>query len=384
MEHTSVAFLEHWISLFGFPKKIVSDQGKEFDNQLFKQISTFSGMTRNMTSPYHPMANGQAESSVKEVLRYARKFVEGNEWLPLLPNIRFAHNSAFNGSIKRTPYEAMFKKLPLLPGHIIDETRMPNYKDDVISSRLHHFATLRPQVMQESKTAFLQWKKMYDKKSKLRKFEPGDKIFVRSPSMPGQYHKFQQKFNGPFVVTNVSPAGNLEIIPYDTKFGHKRKIIHVNNARLAPAALQFFDRQVGPNENLNVHQETNRLRKTSPHPNSSWIQTGSEDDDVRYPEFSSLAAPDPVSSSSSSSDDALPSSPSTQSPNLSDAETGSDSTFHSPVGNTTDTTDSTEEEPEMPPAAPPRDARQTRSQRGQILSPSILSKYLPLRRRRNE
>ena len=203
--------------------------------------------------------------------------------------------------------------------------------------------------------------------------------------MPGQYHKFQQKFNGPFVVTNVSPAGNLEIIPYDTKFGHKRKIIHVNNARLAPAALQFFDRQVGPNENLNVHQETNRLRKTSPHPNSSWIQTGSENDDVRYPEFSSLAAPDPVSSSSSSSsDDALPSSPSTQSPNLSDAETGSDSTFHSPVGNTTDTTDSTEEEPEMSPAAPPRDARQTRSQRGQILSPSILSKYLPLRRRRNE
>ena len=43
---------------FGFPKIIISDQGREFNNKMLDEILEQVGTEHRRTSPYHPQCNG--------------------------------------------------------------------------------------------------------------------------------------------------------------------------------------------------------------------------------------------------------------------------------------------------------------------------------------
>ena len=53
-----------WNDLFpvhGFPKRIHSDQGANFESKLIKELLTLSGVEKSHTTPHHPMGNGVVE-----------------------------------------------------------------------------------------------------------------------------------------------------------------------------------------------------------------------------------------------------------------------------------------------------------------------------------
>ncbi|XP_055944570.1 uncharacterized protein YagA-like [Argiope bruennichi] len=65
-------FFKHWIARFGCPVRITTDQGRQFESDLFRALSQLLGIKRIRSSPYHPQANGLIEEfhrPLKEALR---------------------------------------------------------------------------------------------------------------------------------------------------------------------------------------------------------------------------------------------------------------------------------------------------------------------------
>ena len=63
IEATTVAraFVDHWISRFGAPETLSTDQGKQFEAQVFTALLQLSGCRRIRTTAYHPASNGMIE-----------------------------------------------------------------------------------------------------------------------------------------------------------------------------------------------------------------------------------------------------------------------------------------------------------------------------------
>ena len=57
----AVAFLNIWVSRFGVPLYLITDQGKQFESELFKTLSKLLGFHRLRTTSYHPQSNGMVE-----------------------------------------------------------------------------------------------------------------------------------------------------------------------------------------------------------------------------------------------------------------------------------------------------------------------------------
>ena len=52
---------DKFFSHYGWPEKILTDQGKSFENRLFRELCVMAEIQKIRTTAYHPQGNGACE-----------------------------------------------------------------------------------------------------------------------------------------------------------------------------------------------------------------------------------------------------------------------------------------------------------------------------------
>lgn len=109
------ALVQHWIARFGVPLRITTDQGRQFESELFEQLNRLLGTNHLRTNSYHPQANGIIENWHR-TLKASIMCHNTPKWFDKLPIILLGMRSVLKEDIQATPAEMVYGTTLRLPG----------------------------------------------------------------------------------------------------------------------------------------------------------------------------------------------------------------------------------------------------------------------------
>ncbi|GFX65223.1 retrovirus-related Pol polyprotein from transposon opus [Trichonephila clavipes] len=113
-ETASKAFYEHWVCRFGVPGKIVTDQGRQFESQLFRSLAAICGAKVAHATSYHPQCNGKVER-LHRTLKGAIKAHNNIKWTETLPTILLGLRTALRPDTNHTIAQMVYGSNIRLP-----------------------------------------------------------------------------------------------------------------------------------------------------------------------------------------------------------------------------------------------------------------------------
>ncbi|XP_046417416.1 uncharacterized protein LOC124178223 [Neodiprion fabricii] len=117
-ETVAAALYNGWISLFGTPLTITTDQGTQFKSSLFASLARAVGAEKIRTTPYHPQSNGLVER-MHRTLKAALMCKLGAShptWLQLLPSVLLGLRTTYKEDLQASPAELLFGTSLRIPG----------------------------------------------------------------------------------------------------------------------------------------------------------------------------------------------------------------------------------------------------------------------------
>lgn len=115
------ALFNGWISRFGCPATITTDQGRQFESSVFKQLTALMGTNRIRTTSFHPQANGLVER-FHRVLKGSIKAHENPKWTESIPSILLGLRAAVKPDIKASSADLVYGTSLRLPAELFSES----------------------------------------------------------------------------------------------------------------------------------------------------------------------------------------------------------------------------------------------------------------------
>lgn len=134
-ETTCKVLVNHWISRFGCPITITTDQGRNFESRLFRELTNSIGANRIRSSPYHPQSNGMIERFHRH-LKAAVIAHSHKKWTEILPVVLLGIRSAIKNDTNASSAELVYGTTLRLPSDILTCTNVAQTPDDSYVSRL--------------------------------------------------------------------------------------------------------------------------------------------------------------------------------------------------------------------------------------------------------
>jgi cleavage and polyadenylation specificity factor subunit 1 len=119
------ALLTCWKSRFGCPQIITTDQGRQFESQLFQSLAKLCGIQLSRTAAHHPAANGPVERFHRK-LKAAIMCHADQTWTEELPLVLPGIRTKFKEDLQASVAELVYGELLRIPGELLTPTANPD------------------------------------------------------------------------------------------------------------------------------------------------------------------------------------------------------------------------------------------------------------------
>lgn len=223
----------------------------QFTSDMMEQINKTLMMKHTMSSPWHAEGNSIVERVNGTIKTTLTKLIseQPKEWDRFLNPLLFALRDCIHESHGYSPYELLFGRKCRGPMRILKELWMKDEADEEVKNVYEYIGDLRNRIKetcnlaaQEIEKSQAKSKTRYDKKTKERKLQVGDKVLLL---LPTSNHKLMLKWKGPFSVVE-------RVNPFDYKIevkNGKYKTYHINMLK------RYIERDTGQIEALGRERE---------------------------------------------------------------------------------------------------------------------------------
>ena len=205
--------VQTWFSRYGVPKNIITDQGTQFESDIFKSLSLTYGFHHARTTAYHPQSNGLIERFHRALKSSLRCHSTSPNWVKTLPLILLGWRNTLSRPLNASPAQVLFGCGTALPVELVDITT-PASDDDMENARNSFRAIDSNPLFTESSSP----KFFIPKDLSSAKF-----VWLKSPFSTS----LSPFYTGPFKITARNDS-TLDILVKD-------KVQKVNLARVKPA-----------------------------------------------------------------------------------------------------------------------------------------------------
>src|SRR6218665_44187 len=255
-EATTVAkaFVETVVVRYGVPLQILTDQGRNFEGQVFSEMCRLLEIDKARTTTYHPRCNGMIERFLRTMNSMISKVVEESQrnWDTVLPCVLGAYRASCHETTGYSPNYLLFARENRAPLDLVyGLPKVPTEKSvtyaDYVEELARKFREAYDLVRQNLGKAAERRKRMYDMRVRPVRFKTGDLVYCFSPRRyVGRSPKWDRHFTGPYrVVQQCGPVNYL--VPRSTRAKPFR--IHVDKLRLCQSDTnESVPKAVAPEE----------------------------------------------------------------------------------------------------------------------------------------
>ncbi|GJT72829.1 putative reverse transcriptase domain-containing protein [Tanacetum coccineum] len=253
------------VARHGVPISIISDRDSRFTSMFWQSMQEALGTCLDMSTAYHPQADGQSDRTIKileDMLRACVLDFRGS-WDVHLLLVEFSHNNSYHSSVRCAPFEALYGRKCHSP---------------IMLAKVREGQLIGPELVQETtkkishikdrlKAARDRQKSYANKRRKPLEFSVGDYVLLKGSPWKGVVRfgkkgKLTPKFVGPFeIIKKIGPLAYRLNLPEELDGVHGT--FHMSNLKkcLTDLTLQVPFDEIQVDAKLNFVEELVEILK---------------------------------------------------------------------------------------------------------------------------
>ncbi|MCG8623183.1 MAG: DDE-type integrase/transposase/recombinase, partial [Proteobacteria bacterium] len=216
---------EEVICRWGSPDVIITDQGREFCNNINDALMERAHCRHRITSSYHPQSNGLVERQNRTTTQFLLKNMDcQDDWVKMIPTMMASHRHTVHTSTNIEPSAILLGRRPTLATDMklksdeyftqeLQDYEIENIENTDYNKVLSSFNFIKGNMYDYASNnisaAQSKMKKYYDiRHSHKFAFKEGDSVLkILCKNIGRKGGKKEPKFSGPYTIEHISDLG---------------------------------------------------------------------------------------------------------------------------------------------------------------------------------
>ena len=227
-----------FMSRFGIPQQIHSDQGREFEGALFQEMCNLLQIDKTRTTPWRPCSNGLVENFSRTLGAMLRQMTSKHQqdWDEHIDLATMAYRSTVHDSTGQTPNRMMLGRELPMPSYLLVETPEQDGRHDgteptFVDSLERRMQEAHELAREQLKRSHEHQKRQYDRTARTEEWSVGSPVWLFNPTKQvGKSPKLTIFWEEePYVITE---RVNDVVMKIQRNRRTKPRIVHVDRLKL--------------------------------------------------------------------------------------------------------------------------------------------------------